>query len=308
MNNNSNFSDEDGVEPSSLSEKDFIHESRRPPTLGSFPLWLWLALLSFAIALLWGGASGLQNLVKKEVQASPLLEVTNRQFSLFLWQFPSFMRYFAKEKNSYLPGFQYVDKQTMNLSTTEDFVAAPPEILFLYHTWHRLLVNESITRPISPLEFVEFLNQVEEWQPKNWRRAPKSYTQLINSKSYGQVEDLQTLSEEVLPFAVRQAFLGWKNFYKEGDAINQQTYTYGQVLDFLKQYPHYARSFWRNIEQVENRTVAGNNYLQSLFSPTTVIPDDPFPNEQLAPFLKVALFNAQQAQKESSEFIPENDN
>lgn len=290
--------DKDVIEKKNvLSEKDFIQEKRPlPGDSGSFPVLIWVALLAMVIALLWGSAGWFQGLLKQEVKSSPFLEVTNRQFSAFLWQYPIFMRANAKNKTGYLPGFQYVEKQTLYLDKTEEVVNAPPEILFVYHTWSRLISSEYIARPISPTEFVEFLNQVPEWSPNNWKEAPEGYVKLIVTKGYEDIKDLQTLPETTLPIIVRQSFIGWKNYFKEGPAINQLMPTFKQVEDFLEKHPHYARNYWRNITEVLGYEVAGSKYLIGLLG--VVKPDESVPVEQLAPFLKVALYNAQQAKEE----------
>lgn len=274
-----------------LSEQNFIQESRPfSPQLGALPLWLWMALGTMAIAIIWGGMGWYQNDRQSFIQSKPFLEVTNRDFSLFLWQFPDFMRSHAKQKTGYLPGFQYVNKETLDLSHADDFVIAPPEYLFIYHTWNRLLANDSIERPISAAEFQEFLEAVEEWQPKHWKQAPAPYAELIDSGRYRTISDLQSLSVDILPKVVRQAFQGWKNYFKEGPAINQITPTFTQVQEFLKAHPNYARNYWRNIQEINEKEVAGPHYLEAL-NRSVVNPEEKFPTDQLAPFLKVSLFN-----------------
>ncbi|MCE5317775.1 MAG: hypothetical protein LLG04_10540, partial [Parachlamydia sp.] len=66
-----------------LQEKDFIQDSL---SSNPFPFWLWLVLLAIIASLFWGGSSWLSQQINREVAASPFLQVTNRQFSLFLWQ------------------------------------------------------------------------------------------------------------------------------------------------------------------------------------------------------------------------------
>lgn len=282
-------------EKRSLSEENFIHESRETPKIGRIPLWIWLALLAILMSLIWGGMNWLQSLTNKKVETKPLLEVTNRDFSLFLWQFPSFMRSHAKEKTGYLPGFQFVNKESMDLAKTDDFVAAPPEVLFLYHTWHRLLAGSFIPRAIPSVEFKEFLVQLPEWQPKHWKQAPSQYLQWIESSAYLNAQDLQTLPESILPLQVRQAFQGWKNYFKEGPAINELSPTYLQLDAFLQAHPHYARNYWRNIREIVGHEVAGFSYLKNLSEQNQL--EWIVPKEQLASFLKVAVFNAEQALK-----------
>jgi hypothetical protein len=155
-----------------------------------------------------------------------------------------------------------------------------------------------IVRPIPTKEFAEFLNQMEEWQPRNWKQAPELYVQLVTSKDYEKISDLQTLPDTRLPLIVRQAFWGWKNYFKEGMQINNITPTFSQVQSFLEKHPTYQRSYWRNIQEVAGQEVAGPQYLAAFIN-GTFSSEEKMPADQLAPFLKVALFNAEQAQKES---------
>lgn len=277
-----------------ISERDFI---RNEKTFTSLPFWLWIALTAVAASLIWGSTHWFQKIIYKEKSHDLFLEVTNREFSLFLWQFPSFMRvhYQGKNKTGYLPGF-LTNTENFSPVTAEEFVSAPPELIFLYHIWHRLLAPEDISRPIAPQEFEQFLEQLSEWNPKNWLAAPESYRQLVSSQDYLKVENLQTLSLDILPLNVRQAFLGWKNYFKEGEQINKLEPTFGQVKAFLEKHAHYARNFWRNISEINGQKIAGLEYLSG-FVEGTFIPDAHIPQEQLSPFLKVALYNAEQASK-----------
>lgn len=271
-----------------LSEKNFINEGYQQ---NPFPLWLWFALLMIVACLIWGGSSWFQGALVKDVSSKPFLEVTNRNMSLFLWNAPSYMRSHVKSKTGYLTGFKYQDKDTLELSTTEDVVVAPPELLFLYHTWNRLVGSDYIARPIPMDEFREFLIAAEEWQPSHWKQAPAKYAEFVDSLTTTTLKDLQQVPESSLPIIVRQAFQGWKNYFKEGDAINKFKPTYAQVQAFLGDHPFYARNYWQNIQDL-----AGQHYLETLtsgkFAPADIIPD-----EQVPPFLKVALFNAEQAKK-----------
>jgi hypothetical protein len=275
-----------------LSEKDFIQNGW---SLASLPFWLWIALTAIIAALIWGSQNWYMGFLQKEKSHDPFLEVTNREFSVFLWQFPSFMRVNTSKKNAYLPGF-LTTNESFDPKTAEDFVSAPPDLIFLYHTWHRLLASDFIARPIHPQEFENFLKQLPEWQPSQWPDAPKEYAQMIHSKSYAHIENLQSLPDSTLPLIVRQTFLGWKNYFMEGSQIDDLQPTFGQVKLFLDKHPHYARNDWRNIEDIHGQKVAGLNYLRGFIS-GTFIPDATIPKEQLAPFLKVALYNAEQAEK-----------
>ncbi|MFI0434855.1 MAG: hypothetical protein ACH350_03870 [Parachlamydiaceae bacterium] len=275
-----------------LSEKDFISDRW---SLASLPFWLWIGLTAIVFSLILGSNNWFQAFIQNEKKNDPFLEVTNREFSLFLWQFSSFSRPHAAKKSGYLPGFE-TTSQNVFFSASEEFVVAPPDLIFLYHTWHRLLASDLIQRPISPQEFTQFLAQLPEWNPENWKGAPKAYIQLIDSKEFFQLNDLQSLPQSTLPIAVRQAFLGWKNYYMEGIQINALEPTFGQLKEFLEKHPHYARNDWRNIAEIHEQKIAGLDYLAG-FVHGTFIPDAIVPKNQLAPFLKVAFYNAEQAAK-----------
>lgn len=180
----------------------------------------------------------------------------------------------------------------MLLDQTENYVEAPPELIFLYHTWDRLIKNEYTPRPIPVEEFKEFLNYTEEWKPQNWPKAPKLYVALIDSLAKGTVsQDLKDMPETTLPLDVKLAFQGWKNYIKEGEDINALTPTYAQLQAFLKSHPHFARNYWRNI--VEETTP---NYLKS-FTEGHFDPKDNIPKDEISSFLRVALYNFIQATK-----------
>lgn len=264
-----------------LQEKDFIHE---PPAgiVRSLPLWTWFALFIVMLSILWGVLGWYNRTFAKELESKSFLEVKNRDFSLFLWQFPSYMRSNLK-KTAYLTGFLQ-ENVTLDLAKTEEYVLAPPDLLFLYHTWNRLLSNDLIARPVPIDEFKEFLSQVPEWKPENWRNSPANYKQLIGNLNGEKSQDLAS----VLPKVVVQAFVGWKNYFKEGAKINALKPTYKQINEFLKKYPHYARNYWQNIQSIEGQEVAGPVYLVSLENKES---DEVIPAEQVAPFLKVALYN-----------------
>lgn len=277
-----------------LLEQNFIQNK---PVFTTLPFWLWLFLATIVVSLIWGGRQWYSNFIQKEKTHEPFLEVTNRQFSVFLWQFPSYMRVSVRSKGSYLPGF-LATRENFNSATGEEFVSASPDLLFLYHTWKRLLVPDAIIRPIEAKEFAEFLEYLPEWQPKNWPEAPSGYVKLVESLSDAQ-NNLQTLPESTLPMLVKQAFQGWKNYFKEGPQINALEPTFQQVTDFLKQHPTYARNYWRNINQVAGLQIAGSHYLYGLLEGNESLAAK-VPSEQLTPFLKVALFNTEQLSKSSN--------
>lgn len=272
-----------------LSEKNFIREgySKNP-----FPLWLWLFLLTAGIALLWGIGNWYNGKIDLMFRQSPFLQVTNRDLSLFLWQNPEYMRINAKEKGSYLPAFKYLDKVTIDLAYADQYVVAPPELLFRYHTWSRLVEKEFTERPIPVKDFRDFLSYAEEWEPAYWPGATKEYVRLVQDLTASKVKDLSTLSHEEMPLDVRIAFQGWQNYFKEGEAIDSVKVSQKELQDFLAGHSHYARNYWQNIV---SDTVP--NYLKTA---GTASSDAIIPSSELSSFVKVALYNYLQASKYTS--------
>lgn len=269
--------------PEELPEKDMIQDSF---TKNPLPAWLWLALIAAMAALAWGGGSWLFTKKQQLVADSPFLQVTNREFSLFLWQNPEYMRSNVSYKNGYLPGFQYQNKVAIEPGQAENLVSAPPEVIFLYHVWNRLLSNEFISRPIVSNEFRDFLAYCKEWLPENWPKAPPGYADLVSSLP----KENNVLITSGIPQVVQQAFIGWKNYLLEGSKINSVKPTFGEMRDFIGSHPHYARNFWRNIVE-KGRP----NYLKSLGSGES---QETIPSDELSSFLKVGFFNYQQAKND----------
>lgn len=267
-----------------LDERDFIHEeySRDP-----YPFWFWLVMLALISALLWGGRSWYLQWFEERVEATPFLQVTNRDLSVFLWQNPSYMRVHASSKVSYLPAFRYTEKVSADPELSDQFVVAPPEVLFRYHVWDRLVSKEFAQRPILAKEFREFLEYDDQWKPLYWAKAPDDYVKLILALRDSKDEE-QDIHEK-LPLVIQQAFQGWKNYMKEGDAVDKVAPTFAEMESFLAKYPHYARNYWRNIVA---DTVP--NYLQTI-SEGKFDPQAKIAPTELAPFLKAAFFNFQQA-------------
>ncbi len=267
-----------------LREQDFIHEGyAKNPSL----LWIWLALIAALICLLWGGQTWRQRRVDSSMDSNPFLQVTNREFSLFLWQHPEYMRIHVKNRSGYLPGFQYMDKIGVDPQMAEQYVVGPPQVIFLYHAWRRLIGSDVVSRKIPVKEFREFTSYAEEWQPKYWPAAPAEYVKFMETLEKETIADLQTLPLTTLPHQARLAFQGWKNYFKEGDLINAVKPTYAQLQAFLAERPHYARQHWRDILKETP------NYLLTLSS-GTFDPEAEVPSQELAPFLKAAFFNFQQ--------------
>jgi len=184
------------------------------------------------------------------------------------------MRVHAKNKIGYLPGFQYMHRINIEPGFAEKMCIAPPSVLFFYHTWKRLLSSYLPKRKIEALEFQEFLNCLPEWSPHNWKKAPKNYANLIENEKF-----------ETLPFEVHHAFFGWKNYYKEGEAINAFRPTFLQLQSFLKEHPHYARHYWKHILKDSSPNYL-KTYASGLFNPSAYVPQD-----EIAPFLLAALYN-----------------
>lgn len=265
-----------------LSEKDFIQEGYKK---NPFPFWLWFFLLTTLIALLWGANNWYSGKIGVLFKESPFLRVTNREMSLFLWQNPEFMRINVKEKANYLPGFQYIDKVTLDVANADQFVVAPPDLLFRYHTWKRLVSDEFAQRPITKAAFSEFLSYAIEWHPQYWAAAPAGYVHFIEGLGRNQIENLATLPDSDLPTVVKMAFQGWYNYFKDGEAINQVKVSETQMRQFLTKYPHYARNFWRNVvmEKIPD-------YLKSM-SAGKESGDAMVPHEEFSSFLRVAVYN-----------------
>lgn len=243
-----------------LQEKDFIQERYGKDP---YPFWLWFFILAAFTLTLWFVESWFSREVRTEFKHSPFLQVTNRDLSVFLWQFPEKMRVNASKKGSYLPGFQYEEKLSVFPDQADDYVSAPPELLFLYHTWKRQIGEIWFKRPILKQEFIEFINYSEEWKPEFWKDAPQDYKELFQLIDHFQ-ENAEIANH--LPFIVRQAFQGWKNFFKEGEAIQNSQPTNEDAEKLIAQHPFFARQYWRNLYP---------KYLQGNYPP----------------FLKVALFN-----------------
>lgn len=264
-----------------FTEEDFIHEgySKNP-----FPARLWLGLIAIMLALIWGGKSYFSSFNENGLNA-PFNAVTNRQFSLFLWQNPEYMRVNVSSKLSYLEGFQYNQKVTVEPQLADKQVQAPPKVVFLYHVWNRLLGDEYIPRRITPDEFRNFLKYCAEWDPAYWPEAPAEYIALVKDLPKIETGNLNDLPESKLPRVVKKAFVGWKNYTMEGDTIDHVRPTYEELQQFLMIYPHYARNFWRNIQGGSTSKYLAA-FLTGEFNPKDVVPDN-----ELAAFLKVAFYN-----------------
>lgn len=268
-------------DPEVLQEKNFIQNGYKK---NPYPFWVWTAIVAALFALLLGGKTWYWDQMRTQISNNPFLQVTNRQISLFLWQNPHYMRANAQTKSGYLSDFQYLNRVSVEPDLADRYVIAPPELLFQYHVWKQWLSDQTPMRPISQSEFLEFLDYSEEWNPKYWNSAPLAYIELVKSITNGRISEsnLAVLSKARLPQDVRLAFQGWKNYFKEGDLINQVKPSYEQMKTFLDEYPNYARNYWRNIVP---------NYLASYEKPAS--DSAIIPQQELSPFLRAAFFNFQ---------------
>lgn len=271
-----------------LKEKDFIQPT---PKVG-WSWWLaWVLLFAAIVAVFWGSGSWFYETMETQVEESPFLQVTNRQLSVFLWKFPQYMPQHVKNKTGYLPGFEYTNRVGIKKGEADAYCMAPPEVLYMYHTWSRLLSDEFIARPIPRMEFLDFLNYNPEWKPENWPEAPEKYRRFLVTLAFSKIADLAKEPEATVPMVVRQAFQGWKNYRLEGELINIVKIDYATIDAFLEKYPHYRRNYWRNI-----LLPTYPNYLLSYTLGDYDKKEVPVEG-QMAPFLRVAVFNFMQAKK-----------
>lgn len=261
------------IPPERLNERDFIQNE---PRKWDVPSWVWFFLLLLFCGLFlqffmwfWHG--------KPTASQPPFYRVTNREMSLFLWQNPNFMKKANPDAKRYLFAFDSQDGVAMEPDVADQFVIAPPELLFRYHTWNRLLKKEFSDTPIPVDEFLKFLTYAKEWLPANWPASPDTYEKLIPELPQRQTTDLSKLPQTVLPLEVRIAFQGWNNYFRQRKEIEQLKPTKQEISTFLLAHPNYARNFWRNIDP---------NYLKSLGV------GEELPPNEVPPFLKQALFNA----------------
>lgn len=267
-----------------LEEKDFIHEEypKHP-----YSLWFWLLV---CLAVL-GGAYWLTgesySHSEETVRKNPFLQVTNREYSLFLWQNPAFMKQNLRASRYYLPAWD--DRLTVEPKRADEWVEATPEALFMYHTWNRLLGEYYYPRDIPMGEFLAFLKDDPEWDPEYWPKAPVAYKTLVKWMREGnQYQNLRDLSYEEVPLIVRKAFIGWKNYTREGRTIDGLKPTWRQLWTFLEVYPNFKRPFWINFLREERP-----KYLQEeRVDGREVIPED-----RLDGLIKMALYNYLERQK-----------
>ena len=266
-----------------LQEKDFIQE---PTKGGQGPLIFFLFIL-FIVAIGWGIGSWRKKTIGQKKRENILLQVSNRDFSIFLWENPQFMRPNKRLGSYYLEDFDGKDKIHLNFLKADKWVQVSHEVLFIYHTWKRLVGQYNYRAPISPFEFKNFVNDCPEWRSINWPNAPKEYKKILMDEKFLYINNLQELSYLELPLKVRKAFLGLKAFYKEGEAINTQEITYGSLRGFLRVYPNFSRNLWLGIYEQDYP-----NYLLDVdkahISDYEIVPYD-----HLSPLLRFAFYQYQ---------------
>jgi len=280
------FEDRRANVPQEIPDEE-LATKKPPPPKNKFIFFVWLAVFATVAALFWGYSGFLIDFAKVTTENKPFLQVSNREMSVFLWQFPNLLRQNVGSRTDYLPGFELENRVGVRHGYEDTRVSAPPEVLFLYHTWDRLIRGEFIERSIPKSEFYEFLTQNPEWLPENWKAAPADYAGMVRSLDSVPSQDLRT----ALPLDVRMAFQGWRNFVSEGEFINAHVITFGELKEFLGKSPHYARNYWINILRKDYP-----DYLKT-YTSGTFKDSDSVPSKELAPFLKVALFNMLQADK-----------
>lgn len=260
-------------EVSDLAENQMIQEAK-----SLMPAWIFFFAILLFTVLVWEGVSWSWRKWDQIRTSNPLTQVTNRDFSLFLWQFPEYMRASVSMKVGYLDGFHYKDKVSIEPGMADKYAVVPPHVLFFYHIWKELFGSYRSGRSINSGEFLEFLEYCPEWKPDHWPDAPQGYREIV--KLLGE----ENISN-ALPLKVNQAVIGWKNFFYDQDQINEVKPTYEQMKAFLREFPNYAEKNWRKLA-IKNKP----NYLKTLFS-GTFDPKEAIPEDELVPHLKVGYYN-----------------
>ena len=261
-----------------LEEKDFIHEeySKHP-----YHLWFWVLVCLVIFGGIWWITRTSEAKVQTVVADKPFLQVTNRDYQMFLWQNPGFMKDHLKANRHYLSAWG--DRLAPDPAKADDWVEATPEALFMYHTWKRIVGEYNYPRDIPLKEFLEFLKDDPEWLPQYWSEAPPAYRTLIKWFQEGNTFDnLRELSYKELPLEVRQAFVGWKNYKVESQAINKLSPTWRQLWTFLEVYPNFRRSLWINFLRKERP-----HYLDQ----SGAKGEEEIPEDRMDGLLKMALYN-----------------
>jgi hypothetical protein len=258
-----------------------------------FPVWA--SILTFvALALIvYGVIYSLQHL--KEGKSPPqFAQVTNRQYSLFLWQNPQYMTYDLPPSSEYVTGYWDSRKLFADPVVADALVDSSAEMLYLYHTWATLLKSYLPGRPIPAARFMDFLMTCQEWQPRFWPQAPLGYGELVESiAQMNPTENLEELSMDEFSLDLRLAFQGYENYFFEAVQINALKPTYADIAELLQKYPYYARKYWFEALEKEYPNYL-LTYTKGAYDPAESVPED-----ELTPFLRVALFNEKMALENS---------
>jgi hypothetical protein len=263
-----------------LMEKDFISEKGLKKS--SKPTFQYLLLVIAVIALTWWWVSFKQNWIASNNQEFG--KVTNREFSLFLWQNPEYTRRLAYEKDHHLTQFSKDGGVHIVKNHAEDIVEAPPSLVYNYYYWKKFAGDIDFSREIERDFFYSFLESCPEWLPENWNNAPKSYSKISESLLQLSSKEFKEL-QQTLPDNLRQAFFGWLNYYHEGNLINAVAPSYEEVQSFLKEHPNLKRNIWKNLllEQAPN-------YLQSALD-SSIDKEKLYPQGEMTSLFKLLYFN-----------------
>lgn len=286
-------SDFDGWPPpkeDTLEERKFVQEKySKDPSY----FWIWMAIAAAILTLAWGLQSWyVKNESKNE--ESPFAAVTQRQFSLFTAQFPEFGS--SSNKTALFSSSLY-GKDKINPSKLEERIEASAELLFLYHTWNRLIAAQQPIRAISSSQFLEFLQSQPQWQPSLWKEAPQNYVLLVNSLMGKKEVANSFLKREELPLMAVLAFQNWLNFGVEQQEIKEMHISDAQEALFLKAYPQYSRSYWQNILKKRFPKYLLNIEKKAAASAAPAGLETPS-QEKLPIFFQTALFNFLANEKE----------
>jgi len=88
---------------------------------------------------------------------------------------------------------------------------------------------------------------------------------------------------------VRLAFIGWKNYTKEQEAIRAMKVTWGQVQDLIASAPDYARNYWQSIIDSNSES-----YIKGIEKAAA---KDVIAEQDVPEFLRIAVYNFEQAKR-----------
>lgn len=254
-------------------------------------LWVFLVLFCAVFGLLWFSACFHTKILSERINRSFFYKVSNRDFSLFLWQNPEFMRANAYNKLGYLPHFNTDQGVQVIPELADQHVSVPSDVLYRYHIWKLLLGKSLANRPINVTEFKNFLRNNPEWYPQYWSKSTPAYKQFIDHLDSLIDVDLQNYSYKAFPLKVRMAFQGWKNYFFEWDDIKEVRPTIEQMKTFLEEHPGYKRCLWRNLLLSDKP-----DYLKPFWgcrSPPSS--NDSLNDDELSNFLKAGFYNYSKA-------------